>query len=201
LADAAGPTTGVVNEANPRPFRLLVIGESTVAGVGAPDHEHALTGQIAQSLALRCPGRAIHWQAVAKTGAVARSFWKLGPQLEADGIVIALGVNDVLAMRSSKRFASDLAVLISRLRAESATPVVLAAVPPMGQFPALPQPLRAVLGWRASRLQRAAKSLDVIHCEALVEADPRLFAEDGFHPSPEGYARWGSEIAKVIPFS
>src|SRR5688572_32862116 len=61
LPEAAGPTLGTIAGAG-RPLRLLVIGESTVAGVGAPDHAHALTGQIAASLATRT-GRGVHWHA------------------------------------------------------------------------------------------------------------------------------------------
>jgi lysophospholipase L1-like esterase len=199
LPDAAGPAFGVVNDGGVL-FRLLVVGESTVAGVGAPDHESALTGQIARALALRCGDRAIHWRAVGKSGATARDLLS-GDVEPADAIVIALGVNDVLRFGSGQRFASDLKALIAVLRKGRATPVVLAGVPPMGRFPALPQPLRALLGWRAASLERAARRLDAIHCDSVVEANPVMFASDGFHPSPAGYARWGSEIAKVIPIS
>ena len=50
LPGASGPTSGVIPAAA-APLRLLVVGVSTVAGVGAPDHSQALTGQIAMALA------------------------------------------------------------------------------------------------------------------------------------------------------
>ncbi len=71
LPGAAGPTVGTIPAAG-IPLRLLVIGESTVAGVGAPDHTHGLTGQIAGALAART-GRTVHWQALGKIGATARA--------------------------------------------------------------------------------------------------------------------------------
>ena len=72
-------------------------------------------------------------------------------------IVLALGVNDVLRFNAPGRWTRDLTQLIADLRERVGTaPVVLASVPPMGRFPAFPQPLRAVFGWRATALDRAA---------------------------------------------
>src|SRR5262245_838679 len=69
LPGAAGPSVGTCLVAGV-PLRLLVIGDSPVAGVGAPDHGHALTGQIAAALAMRT-GRTVDWRAVGKIGATA----------------------------------------------------------------------------------------------------------------------------------
>ncbi len=70
LPGAAGPTDGVVEGAG-EPFRLAVLGESTVDGVGAATHEEALTGCLARELANG--GRAVRWQAAGRTGANART--------------------------------------------------------------------------------------------------------------------------------
>ena len=160
LPEAAGPTAGTISAVGV-PLRLLVIGESTVAGVGAPDHAHALTGQIAAALATRT-GRTVHWHAVGKIGATARvARTRLVPEIPeapVDIIVLALGVNDVLRFHAPGRWTRDLTQLITDLRERvGAAPIVLASVPPMGRFPAFPQPLRGVLGWRAAALDRAAR--------------------------------------------
>ncbi len=181
LPEAAGPTVGTV-AAGGVPFRLLVMGESTVAGVGAPDHAHALTGQIAAALVTRT-GRTVHWRAVGKIGATARvARTRLVPEVPpapVDMIVLALGVNDVLRFHAPGRWTRDLTQLIADLRERVGTaPVVLASVPPMGRFPAFPQPLRAVLG-----------CLDVAG---------GMFGGDRFHPSTQGYRRWGSQIAESV---
>ena len=145
LPAAAGPTVGTI-PGEGVPLRLLVVGESTVAGVGAPDHAHALTGQIAAALATRT-GRPVHWHAAGQIGATAHAArTRLVPEVPAapmDVIVLALGVNDVLQFQASTRWTRDLTQLIADLRRRvGPAPVVLASVPPMGRFPALPQPLR-----------------------------------------------------------
>jgi len=184
-----------------------VIGESTVAGVGAPDHAHALTGQIAAALATRT-GRTVHWHAVGKIGAtahVARTrLVPEVPQTPVDIIVLALGVNDVLRLHAPGRWTRDLTQLIVDLRGRVGTaPVVLASVPPMGRFPAFPQPLRGVLGMRALLLDRAAQRcvptlVRVAHSPAHLDAAGNMFGKDGFHPSIQGYRRWGSQIAESV---
>ena len=64
-----------------------------------------------------------------------------------DVIVLALGVNDVLRFQASTRWSRQSDAVNPDLRRRvGAAPVVLASVPPMGQFPALPQPLSGLWG-------------------------------------------------------
>jgi lysophospholipase L1-like esterase len=206
LPEATGPTVGTVL-VDGAPLRLLAVGESTVAGVGAPDHAHALTGQIAAALATRT-GRTVHWRAVGKIGATAEvARTRLIPEVppgQVDIIVLALGVNDVLRFHAPGRWTRDLTHLISDLRERvGAAPIVLASVPPMGRFPAFPQPLRGVLGFRAAALDRAAQRCvatlaRVAHSPARLGSARDMFGPDRFHPSIEGYRLWGSQIAESI---
>ncbi len=69
LPGAAGPAFGRVEGREPM-LRLLALGESTVAGVGAPTHAEALAGQLAQALAAH-GGRAVGWRAAGQIGATA----------------------------------------------------------------------------------------------------------------------------------
>ena len=205
LPEAAGPTAGTISAAG-TPLRLLVVGESTVAGVGAPDHARALTGQIAAALATRT-GRTVHWHAVGKIGATARvartQLVPEVPEVPVDIIVLALGVNDVLGFQTPGRWTRDLTHLIADLRGRvGSAPVVLSAVPPMGRFPAFPQPLRGVLGFRAAALDRAAQRcvpglVRVAHCPPRLDAADGMFGTDRFHPSIQGYRQWGSQIAEL----
>ncbi len=51
LAEAAGARAGVAGEQQPAaPLRLLVVGDSSAAGVGVERQEHALAAQTAGSL-------------------------------------------------------------------------------------------------------------------------------------------------------
>ncbi len=206
LPGAAGPETGVAGNAG-GPFRLLVIGESTVAGIGAPTHEAALTGQIAASLSQQLQ-RTVHWRAVGKNGVTAKKTRiELAPKVPrqpVDVVVIALGVNDVLSFHRATRWTRDLTELIEAIRERvGSAPVALAAVPPVGNFPSLPQPLRGVLGLRARVLDLAACSFApmlsaVTYADTEFPADPALFCEDKFHPGPAAYQLWGERMAEVM---
>src|SRR5262245_23079188 len=70
LPEAAGDTTGIVGEGADS-VELLVIGESTVAGLGARTHEMALAGQFAHRLAKRI-GKQVKWLAIGKNGVTAK---------------------------------------------------------------------------------------------------------------------------------
>jgi lysophospholipase L1-like esterase len=207
LPEAPGPRTG---EAAGRgaPVRLLVLGESTAAGVGAADHQEGLAGQVARGLAA-ASGRPVHWRVLGRNGATAattrQALLAPAPDVAADVAVVALGVNDTLRLHAPARWTADLRALIDDVRARCGPiPVVLAAVPPMGRFPALPQPLRGVLGLRATVLDRAAARLaaesDAVH-HVPVPLPPdevaRFFCADRFHPSPRGYAQWGAALGRA----
>jgi lysophospholipase L1-like esterase len=202
LPEAAGPKEGEVAGALPA-IRLLVLGESTVAGVGAPTHDDGLAGHTARALA-RATGRAVRWRALGRNGATAditrRELLEPAADLRADVAVIALGVNDTLRFHGPGRWTRDLHGLIAALRARCGEiPIVLSAVPPAGRVLAFPRLLRTTLGLRAQLLDRAAvrlarRSARVSHVPTppwFLDAIDRHFCEDGFHPSPSGYALWG----------
>ncbi len=205
LPEASGPTCGRV-PGRGQPIDLLIMGESTAAGVGAATHEAALTGQTAKALA-RHTGRPVRWQAIGRNGATAQVVHQeLVPQLMgggADAAIIALGVNDVTRLHTPARWTNDLRCVIEAVRQQvGPIPIVLAGIPPLGRFPALPQPLRVFLGMRATALDRAAAVLaislpKVSHWPTRVR-DGNDFAPDGFHPGPAGYAAWGDELAEVV---
>ncbi|MFC4085203.1 SGNH/GDSL hydrolase family protein [Amycolatopsis samaneae] len=202
LPGAAGPTCGVV-PGESAVLRLAVVGESTVAGVGASGHEEALTGRLAWVLA--SSGRAVAWQAVGRTGANARVVREeLVPLVRpADVAVVVLGVNDTIELHSAARYRRDLLSVIVVLRRRiGRIPVVLAGVPPMESFPSLPVPLRSVLARRAEVLGAAAAELAVLPAVEYVPMSsdllgPDLFAADGFHPGPAGYRRWAEQLGEV----
>jgi lysophospholipase L1-like esterase len=210
LPGAAGPLEGTVTGAG-EPLRLLALGESTVAGIGACTHERALTGQLALALKSHT-NRTVNWTVVARSGINARNCRvELVPKLRglrADLVTIVLGVNDTIEFHSGRRWASDIERLIDSVRAEVGDALVLlSGVPPMNCFPALPQPLSFVLGARSAALERAtvglAKRLTrVVHVPFTIERDRSadLFCADGFHPSELGYKLWAEQLAKAASF-
>lgn len=189
------------------PLRLLLIGESTAVGVGAAHHGEALAGELAARLAAKL-GRSVCWRVLGENGATARRTLRLLEAThspEADLAVVALGVNDVLEQTRAARWQRDVTALIAALHARTGVrEVILLEVPPLAHFPALPRPLRDVLGADARRLDaalaRIAAQLDaperrVRHYRFAFDGAREFFARDGFHPSARGYARWAELIA------
>ncbi|HEX8091825.1 MAG TPA: SGNH/GDSL hydrolase family protein, partial [Blastocatellia bacterium] len=122
----------------------------------------------------------------------------------ADAVVIALGVNDVIHWHGISKWSSDLEELITGVRGRAGDClIILTGVPPLQYFPALPRPLKSVLGERARLLDRASVRIaatmpGVIHVNSQFELTREFFCEDGFHPSEWGYAEWGRRLAEVI---
>ncbi len=180
-----------------------MLGESTVAGIGAATHAEALSGQVASALSRRLR-RAVRWRAVGRTGATARdALDALVPRLDgrADLLVVSLGVNDVMWLRTPARWAADLGSLVDAARARLGDPaVVVVGMPPVQDFRVFPQPLRMVLGLRARALDDATRLVvglrpGVVSVHPRVAFSPEWFCDDRLHPSPRGYARWADEIA------
>lgn len=203
LPAAAGEVAGIVDAAGP-PARLVVLGESTVAGIGAVTHADGLTGQLAVALA-RSTGRAVAWHAVGKVGVTARQAMALVPQVPTaptELVVVVRGINDVLAFTPPGRWGDHLLSLITGVRERLCwqVPVLIAGVPPAGQLPALPQPLRGILGRHARALDAASHRLSqrlpaVQHVPTQARVGEQDVCLDRFHPSPTGYAAWAQQLA------
>ncbi|MFM2053673.1 MAG: hypothetical protein RL456_1710 [Pseudomonadota bacterium] len=216
LPEATGPRLGLTGPggaAMPR-LRLLVVGDSSGAGVGAATQDEALAGRLGQALARRL-NAPVAWQLVARTGwttadAIAglREMHASGRLAPADVMVTALGVNDAVAQVSPRRWTAHLDTLEACARELAGVhQVVATAVPPMHRFPLLPQPLRWVLGRSARSLDHAlvrwaAESGARAHFELPWDPDrddvAALMARDGFHPGPPLYRRWGEALALQI---
>ena len=186
-------------------IRLLAIGESTVCGVGLASGDESVAATTARALA-RLTGRPVAWRAEGLSGATVRDareqlLPRIAPE-PADLLVVAFGVNDATAYRSPATFAEDLAELVTAARRRVGdAAVVVGGVAPLNCFPALPWPLRDILGWRSAALQAAAdrltERLPRLVVERISALEPDLFACDGFHPNRRAHAIWGEEIAAL----
>ncbi|MBK7660351.1 MAG: SGNH/GDSL hydrolase family protein [Betaproteobacteria bacterium] len=202
LPEPEGAREGIAG-AGPK-LRVLVVGDSAGAGVGAPSQEKALLGRIVAGLAGRFH---VKYRLVAKTGATTAStlahLAKI-PAFHADAVVVSLGVNDVTGDVGPADFIARQRQLHRLLREKfGARYIVVSGLPPMGSFTALPQPLRWYLGARARELDLAlAASLPDGHGAHYMPLfrglDASLLASDGFHPGPPAHAKWGAAAADRI---
>lgn len=206
LPEPAGSRKG--SEGKGAPLRLLILGDSAAAGVGVNNQKEALSGRLVSELSQR---HTVHWQLWAQTGhttadALVNLFLR-EPQLF-DVVVVSLGVNDVTGHTDVGSFLRQQYALVRRLRHDfGAKLVLLNEVPPMDQFPALPQPLRWYMGVRAKLLNQLLEQVaaEQENCEILRvsytqqgKSAEDFMARDGFHPGFEGYKLWGETTAQAI---
>ena len=157
LPEAAGERHGVAGTGHVA-LRVLIVGDSSAAGVGVGTQDDAFAGQLAQALAERT-GAAVGWQLVATSGHTAGDAARAlaGATLQtADLLVTALGVNDVVGQTRAAAFLAALdeihALAVTRAQV---THTWHCGLPPMGTFPLLPPPLRWILGRDAAHLDDA----------------------------------------------
>lgn len=197
------------------PLRLLVVGDSSAAGVGVGHQRDALVGHLARTLA-QALARPVHWQLVARTGdttgealAHVREQQAAGRLRPADVLVTALGVNDVVQQVPVARSLEQLQALHALATEAAGVRYWLhSGLPPMHQFPLLPKPLRWVLGAQAELLNQALQdTLGDQTDRALRRLPPALrvdqpgspwMAQDGFHPGAQGYALWGQSLGQFL---
>ncbi|MWA06274.1 SGNH/GDSL hydrolase family protein [Actinomadura sp. LD22] len=190
------------------PLSLVMLGDSTGAGLGVHTAEETPGAVLAAGLAAIAE-RPVRMTNVARSGA--RSAELAGQtdralQVRPDLAVIMIGSNDVTGRVSpgtSVRYLSDAVV---RLRAAGCE-VVVGTCPDLGTIKPLMQPLRWIAR-RASRQLAAAQTIAVVEQGARsvslgdllgreFAADPiSMFSEDRYHPSARGYA---AAAAAVLP--
>lgn len=206
LPGAGGETSGITANGSGS-VKLLVIGESTVAGLGARSHDLALAGQFAVRLSQRV-GKTVNWIAVGKNGVTAKrtidELVPLIPDETYDYILIALGGNDVMKLSSPRKWRRDMTELLGILRILNPDSTIFLANCPMIKFStAIPQPIKFIL-WELSKLHDAnIKDLTLKMDKVFYYHQPRSlvldnFFADGIHPSEKGYSDWSDAMMKFF---
>jgi len=202
LPEAAGQRSGVSAECDA--YKVLIIGDSAAAGVGV-DHQHqALAGQLTNALSKEL---SLDWCLIAKSGADISdciAVHQAQTTKDYDVIVISIGVNDVTGHTSASLWQSQLQKLIRVLDKKYHSPhIIFSHIPPMAQFTAIKQPLRWYLGQKSTHLNRLMSAIIERHnrCHLLsisgqLNADD--MANDGFHPGPRVYQKWGEQLSQLI---
>jgi lysophospholipase L1-like esterase len=208
LPDAAQPWTGSLPGADL--IRLLVLGDSTAAGVGADSQHEALPGSLAQEFGDRFD-RGTEWAALGANGATARDilqrFIDDATTARWDVVFLTIGANDALSLRSRRAFARDVREIVRRLRESSPDALLLVSLMPrFDRFSSLRSPLRWNLALHAASLDDAARAavrgLDrVFALPKPPPYTPTFWASDRFHPGPSGYREWAEFVVDSVPLS
>lgn len=214
LPEASGARTGCAyppaampkRQHPPHKLRLLVLGDSSAAGVGVETQDKALAQPCAQHLA-QLTGRAVDWQLLAQSGldiphALSQLQGKWKTQIcAADVVLVVLGVNDVTAQLSPTAFTQHYAALLRAVAQATGAKLLLAsALPPMQKMQALPWPLRPYLGLCARVLDAALQRLCHKNPQTQYLGVPAALAQcstatDGFHPGADAYRVWAEAAA------
>jgi len=205
LPEAEGPREGQLGS-GAGALRVLIAGDSSAAGVGVMNQDHALAGHFTRTLHRRS-GRALRWRLRAKSGLTTlqvHDMLRADPPPVADIAIVLTGVNDVIDLIPPQRAVQHRAALAEWLLVEGrARYVVFAPLPPINQFPLLPQPLRRVMGADA-RLHDEAMAKwaltrhNVFHTPIALQLAPAAMSRDGFHPGEPVYRACGEALARFV---
>jgi lysophospholipase L1-like esterase len=203
LPEATGARTGVSGSGEE--FHLLALGDSIIAGVGTGSMDASLPVQFAHALA-KTRQCSVHWHTQGANGAdiadLRTTLSRFHQEQQADVILISIGVNDVTGLSSTRYWRLQVNQLVTELRHKwPRARVIFAGLPPMGQFPLPPQPLRFTLGQRAATLDAIAAGIisrkpGMLHIPTEINPLTQEFCADGFHPSAESCANWAAVLAQ-----
>jgi lysophospholipase L1-like esterase len=202
--------SGTIGPEDGEPLTLVVLGDSSVAGVGADAAEDTLTYGVAKALSDQYR---VSLHALGVSGSrLSHVVLDQLPQvegLEPDIVLVCVGTNDVThgtTLREAKR---QLRLLVAGL-AEVApnARVIVSGLPPAETAAAFHRPLRDLLGLRAllfTRLYRAELTphgISVFDIAKLTKSafhgKREMFSADLFHPSSAGYAFLASIYGRAV---
>lgn len=191
-----------------RPIRLLVLGDSTAAGVGADSQADALPGNLAHAI-LGHYGRGTEWEAIGRNDSTARDlivdYLPEATSRVFDLVFLTVGANDALGLRSRGAFRRDVRVLVDRVRTSSPGALILVSLMPrFDRFASLHNPVRWNLSLHAASLDDGARRAvvgmaDVFATPKPAPYTPEFWASDGSHPGAEGYRRWIDFAIDAMP--
>lgn len=209
-----GRSTPVVQNGK---LNVLLIGESTFAGVGVESHQMGFAGAFSDELS-RSSSKEINWRVYARSGYTAKRVqYKILPKIEedsADLILVGIGGNDAFKLSKPKKWRQDAHDLIHAIQEQFLdAPIVFCNLPPIKLFPAFTSTIKFVVGNLVEILGEELAAVvdqydqvyfndEVITLNAWmkrfdIEGDTNDFFSDGVHPSGLTYRTWGKEMARV----
>lgn len=201
------PSSEFGDPSNPA-LRVAVLGDSSVTAPGVSGPHEIWVTLVCERLA---EGRHVMLRSFAVGGSMAHNV--IADQLDdaiafqPDLVFLSVGANDVIKGVPRRRFAMNLDRLVSELSATGAI-VVQSGVGVMGSVPRLFPPLSSLMSRRAERFDRIHWDVAATHDTHVVDQrsddtkvwyrDRTLWAEDLFHVSAAGHARWAETTWRTV---
>jgi lysophospholipase L1-like esterase len=194
------------------PVQLLMLGDSSAAGMGTETAQQTAGAIIAHGVSA-LSGRPVQLTNVAVIGAESSGLDEqvaeaLDTVAKPDVAVILVGANDVTHRIDKSTAVRHLEQTVSALRATDCE-VIVGTCPDLGTIEPVAQPLR-LLARRWSRDLAAAQTVAVIGAGGRTVSlgdllgpqfatfSEEMFSPDRFHPSPGGYARVASALLPSV---
>ena len=175
---------------------VVLLGESTVAGVGASSASTTLAGNFS-----RIFGETYQIETIGKKGLRVKEAFSLylkhknSESKKSEGVILFVGANDCFLLTSPQEFKKELESLIQQIQvATGAEWIYLAAIPPVHLFPAFSEQMRSFLYRQRNYLLHemgaiAARKPQVNSHQIPIDLQPEFFSADGVHPSDLGYQK------------
>ncbi|WP_206455636.1 SGNH/GDSL hydrolase family protein [Aurantimonas marina] len=187
-------------------IRLLVIGDSSAAGIGVTNIEDSLAPKLAERL-YALTGLSVFWRTAGSNSAVSAEVRDhVVPNLAREAfthIVLMIGTNDAKNFHGARKFKKGFGGLLYALKAKWPEARIVWSPPvDLKRVPALPRGLAHVLELRARIIRRMGARLCVergaIASTSLPRVEPAGFSRDGFHASIEGYAYYANHLVGYV---
>ncbi|MBM6402054.1 SGNH/GDSL hydrolase family protein [Phycicoccus sonneratiae] len=210
--DDSPDDNGLYGAGRGEPWEVVVIGDSSAAGMGA-DHPQETVGAIVANGVAALTGRAVRVTNRAVVGAESSDLERqlanaLEDVMRPDVVLVMIGANDVTHRIERTASVRHLEQTVRRIRALGSE-VVVGTCPDLGTIEPIRQPLRSLMK-RWSRDLAAAQTVAVVEAGGRTvslgdllgpefAASPReMFSRDQFHPSAAGYARAAAALLPSV---
>jgi lysophospholipase L1-like esterase len=202
---ATGPGKGQVGDGAAE-VRVLVIGDSSAAGVGADEMGDTLGPRIAARFH-SATGKTVAWRNAGANSAVASQLRDyVVPNIEERNfthVLIAVGTNDAKNFLTRSRFKKGFGGLLYAIHTRwPEARIYWSPVIDMTQVPALPPVLGFILGLRVQIINAMGVQLCRERHATAIEPLPVEgedgFAIDGFHANKLGYEHWADHASKIM---
>lgn len=202
LPDPLYPQKQIINEKLNK--KLVILGDSLMAGVGSSDQTKALGYLVGKSVAgelinLATPGSGVE-------DVLANQLSKAIKE-KPDFIIIMIGVNDVHNLKSSSSFADNYAKIVNTLSTETSAKITLVNIPYLGSGKIIFPPWNFLLDLRTRqfndiilKLRKGKIKVTDLYGESKnkFQNDSNFYSKDQFHPSSVGYFLWATYIIRSL---
>jgi lysophospholipase L1-like esterase len=194
------------DEASAADWRLLIMGDSSAAGVGVDRVEETLAPNLAKIIHDRT-GQTVSWRTAGANSAVARDLRDfILPNIEErdfSHIVLAVGTNDMKNYLTAMQFKKGFGGLLYAIHARwPDAKVVWSPVLHMPDVPVLPPVLAWILSLRTRIINhmgfRMCRERQGVAAKPLPVPSDEGFAIDGFHANAAGYRYWAEHLAGYV---